>query len=119
VLINRINAHDGSLGRHLVRALKADRELASLPVMLLSDHAAVQAQAIALGAVPGFGKSRRHEPETRELLCAALDVPTLGGAPTAPSRGLGPSDHPAAPPWSAGAYSVRSSSRSVATETRW
>ncbi len=57
VLVNRVTDSDGSMGLDLIRTLKADAELAEVPVMLVSNHADAQQAAIGLGAVPGFGKA--------------------------------------------------------------
>lgn len=57
VLVNRIGDADGRPGVDLVRAIKADSRLAEIPVMLVSNHEEAQAEAVAAGAEPGFGKS--------------------------------------------------------------
>lgn len=72
VLVNRLTDADGSQGLELIRALKGDPSLSSLPVMLVSNYARAQADAVALGALPGFGKSELRDPKTREMLEAAL-----------------------------------------------
>lgn len=56
VLVNRLLDADGSPGLELIRAIKADPGLASIPVMLVSNYPESQAQARELGALPGFGK---------------------------------------------------------------
>ena len=56
VLVNRIFDADGSKGIDLIRSIKADPELARVPVMLVSNYAEAQAEARELGALPGFGK---------------------------------------------------------------
>jgi two-component system chemotaxis response regulator CheY len=57
VLVNRISDRGGARGVDLIRRLKADPELASVPVMLVSDIESAQVEATNLGALPGFGKS--------------------------------------------------------------
>jgi two-component system chemotaxis response regulator CheY len=57
VLVNRISDLDGARGVDLIRRIKADPALASLPVMLVSDYASAQSEATSLGALPGFGKT--------------------------------------------------------------
>jgi two-component system chemotaxis response regulator CheY len=57
VLVNRVFDRDGTRGVDLVRALKADPALSSVPVMLVSNHASAQGEAVRLGAVEGFGKA--------------------------------------------------------------
>jgi PleD family two-component response regulator len=62
VLVNRVFDADGSAGVDLVRALKADEELNSVPVMLVSNYEDAQAEAVRAGAVPGFGKAALGQP---------------------------------------------------------
>ncbi len=57
VLVNRIFDNDGTEGFDLIRALKADPELAHVPVMLVSNYEDAQVEAKSLGALPGFGKT--------------------------------------------------------------
>lgn len=57
VLVNRISDYDGSSGLDLIRMITADPALAAVPVMLVSNYPDAQAQAEALGALPGFGKA--------------------------------------------------------------
>jgi two-component system chemotaxis response regulator CheY len=57
VLVNRVTDADGAPGVDLIRTLKSDPALSSIPVMLVSDFTEAQAEAVALGALPGFGKS--------------------------------------------------------------
>jgi CheY-like chemotaxis protein len=57
VLVNRVFDGDGTEGLDLIRAIKADPKLASIPVMLVSNYEDVQVEAQSLGALPGFGKS--------------------------------------------------------------
>jgi CheY-like chemotaxis protein len=57
VLVNRRFDWDGGPGLDLIRAMKADGELASVPVMLVSNHADAQKEAMAAGAIRGFGKA--------------------------------------------------------------
>jgi two-component system chemotaxis response regulator CheY len=68
---------DGTLGIDLIRAMKSDPQLAHLPVMLVSNFAEAQAEALALGAMPGFGKSELSSAKTRERLQAVLGVGPL------------------------------------------
>src|SRR5437764_6697953 len=57
VLVNRVFDDDGTPGVDLIRAIKAEPELAGIPVMLVSNYQDAQAEAKALGALPGFGKA--------------------------------------------------------------
>ena len=72
VLVNRVGDADGAPGLDLIRALKGDPALASVPVMLVSNYADAQAEAVSLGALPGFGKSELGAARTREKLARAL-----------------------------------------------
>ena len=72
VLVNRVGDLDGAPGLDLIRALRAEPGLASVPVMLVSDLADAQADASSLGALPGFGKSSLSDPATLERIAAAL-----------------------------------------------
>lgn len=71
VLINRVLDRDGADGIALIRDVVAQYQ-GSLAVMLVSDYPQFQQQAVEFGAVLGFGKSRLHSSETRELLRACL-----------------------------------------------
>lgn len=57
VLVNRVGDADRARGLDLIRTLKADADLANVPVMLVSNHDDAQAEAVDAGALPGFGKS--------------------------------------------------------------
>jgi two-component system, chemotaxis family, chemotaxis protein CheY len=72
VLVNRIGDLDGAPGVDFIRSVKTDHALASTPVMLVSNLADAQAEAIALGALPGFGKAEIQSPATRTRLADAL-----------------------------------------------
>lgn len=58
VLVNRQFDHDGTEGVDFIRDLKADRELASVPVMLITNFPEYAQEAVKLGAEPGFGKAQ-------------------------------------------------------------
>lgn len=58
VLINRRMHADGREGVELIRRLKSDAATAATPLMLLSNFPEYQAQAVAAGAAPGFGKDQ-------------------------------------------------------------
>lgn len=68
VLINRKLDADYSDGIDILRAIKADAELASVPVMLVTNFPEHQQAAIAAGAEEGFGKARLADQATREKL---------------------------------------------------
>lgn len=68
VLVNRKLDQDYSDGIDIIHALKADEKLAALPVMLITNHAEYQQQAVAAGALPGFGKKELYNDSTQENL---------------------------------------------------
>jgi len=72
VLVNRVFDGDGSSGMALIRAIKADPELADVPVMLVSNYPEAQAEAGKLGALPGFGKGDLGRGRSVAALDAAL-----------------------------------------------
>ncbi len=74
VLVNRKYDADYSDGMDLIRAIAADAALAATPVMLVSNYDDAQAEAIAAGALPGFGKAALREPATRERLASILQA---------------------------------------------
>lgn len=56
VLINRKLDADYSNGTDILRTIKADPVLAAVPVMIITNYKEHQENAVALGAVYGFGK---------------------------------------------------------------
>jgi len=68
VLINRKLDADYTDGLDILKQIKSDPVLAATPVMLVTNYPEYQAEAIAAGAEPGFGKSEYGKPETRERL---------------------------------------------------
>lgn len=72
VLVNRQLDLDGSDGLDIIRAMKADETLASIPVMLITNYPEYQARAVTLGAEQGFGKSELQSPATKEKLARFL-----------------------------------------------
>jgi len=62
VLVNRLLDTDGSSGQVVIRAIKADEQLRDLPVMLVSNYDDAQAEAVRVGAAPGFGKAALGQP---------------------------------------------------------
>ncbi len=57
VLVNRLLDYDGTRGLEIIRQIKADEALSAIPVMLVSNHADAQHEALDAGAVRGFGKA--------------------------------------------------------------
>ena len=74
VLINRKLDHDYSDGTAILAQIKAEPEYSELPVMLITNYAEHQTTAVALGALPGFGKLEINSPETHAKLASVLDV---------------------------------------------
>jgi CheY-like chemotaxis protein len=68
VLVNRRLDADASDGLEVIRHIKADPQLASIPVMLVSNYAEYQQQAVAAGAEMGFGKAELAAASTRKRL---------------------------------------------------
>jgi two-component system, chemotaxis family, chemotaxis protein CheY len=74
ILVNRVFDRDGYLGLELIRSLKGDPALAGIPVILVSNYADAQAEAVALGALPGFGKGDLSSAKARETLDPILKL---------------------------------------------
>lgn len=74
VLVNRVLDEDSSSGLDLIRQLKADPALARIPVLLVSNYVDAQAQAVALGALRGFGKNDLGRPAARAAIAAAFQA---------------------------------------------
>lgn len=72
VLVNRLLAVDGSSGLELIRWMK-EQNLPT-PVMLVSDFPEAQEQAVELGAIKGFGKSRIDAADTIKLIKHAMKL---------------------------------------------
>jgi CheY-like chemotaxis protein len=68
VLVNRVFDRTAEEGLDLIRKVKADAKAGAVPVMLVSNFPESQAEAVAAGAVPGFGKAALAEVGTREKL---------------------------------------------------
>jgi CheY-like chemotaxis protein len=72
VLVNRVADADGAEGIELIRAMKDDSKLSGVPVMLVSNLAEAQEEAVAAGARMGFGKSELSGEVATERIGAAL-----------------------------------------------
>lgn len=68
VTVNRKLDSDYSDGLEVIKAIKADAKLSNVPVMLVTNYAEHQAEAVTAGAVPGFGKLTLRDPATIVLL---------------------------------------------------
>ena len=78
ILVNRKLDCDYSDGTEVIRSIKANPEFSGIPVMLITNHEEYQKEAIAIGALPGFGKLQLREPRTRDLLAAILAPVSTG-----------------------------------------
>jgi CheY-like chemotaxis protein len=72
VLINRKLDRDYSDGTEILKQIKADPEIASTPVMIITNYPDHQEEAVALGAERGFGKLEYNDPATKEKLTKFL-----------------------------------------------
>ena len=72
VLVNRKLDRDYSDGLEIIKAIKADPQLAPTPCMLISNYADQQQLAVAAGAEYGFGKKELRSPATHERLSRFL-----------------------------------------------
>ena len=73
VLVNRVFDTDGDSGIGFIQAMKRPGSgLTDIPVMLVSNYEKSQAEAIAHGALPGFGKSELQAGATRQRISAVL-----------------------------------------------
>jgi CheY-like chemotaxis protein len=69
VLVNRVLDADGSDGMAIIEELLS---IGAAPVMLVSNYPEYQAKAVAMGALPGFGKAALREPGTLAMLQGVL-----------------------------------------------
>ena len=77
VLINRKLDRDQSDGLEIIRDIKADNQLADVPVMLITNFAEHQQMAVSAGALPGFGKAALFTEETQQRLSGVLGSRSL------------------------------------------
>lgn len=71
LLVNRVldGAFSAGGGIDLIRAIAKRKEKPAM--MLVSNYAEAQAEAVAAGALPGFGKSQAYDAATAKLLQGA------------------------------------------------
>jgi CheY-like chemotaxis protein len=72
VLVNRKLDQDYSDGLEVIKAIKADAALASLPCMLITNYPDQQEVAVAAGAEYGFGKKELQTEQIRSRLAKFL-----------------------------------------------
>lgn len=68
VTVNRKLDRDYSDGLDVIKKIKSDPEVGSVPVMLVTNYDEHQQEAMDAGAVMGFGKLALQDEATRELL---------------------------------------------------
>lgn len=72
VLINRKLDADYTDGLEILKAIKADPELQTVPTMIVTNYEDHQKEAVAAGAEYGFGKLEYQKPATFERLAKVL-----------------------------------------------
>jgi len=72
VLVNRKLDQDYSDGLDVIKRIKADAKLKSIPCMLLTNYPDQQQTAVAAGDEYGFGKKSLYDKETHERLAQFL-----------------------------------------------
>ncbi|MCC6508321.1 MAG: response regulator [Pirellulaceae bacterium] len=72
VLVNRKLDHDYSDGIEIIKLIKSQPELATIPVMLITNSPDHQELAVAAGALPGFGKLELNTETTHQRLAAVF-----------------------------------------------
>lgn len=73
VLVNRLLDADGSAGIDVIKEIKSNPKLQATPVMLVSNYADAQAEAVEAGAIDGFGKGSLGDPDTLERVRPYLE----------------------------------------------
>jgi CheY-like chemotaxis protein len=86
VLVNRKLDIDYSDGLEVVRRIKTDPAISSVPVMLVTNYPEHQEAAMASGAIRGFGKLEYDKPETLSRLAAVLGEPAASQTSKAIAR---------------------------------
>lgn len=79
ILINRKLDIDYSDGIEILRVLKRTPPFDTIPVMLITNYPEHQQQAMAEGAVLGFGKLELSTPETKQKLVPFLNASPVQG----------------------------------------
>jgi CheY-like chemotaxis protein len=63
VFVNRVFDADGMSGMELIQQIQADEQLRYTRMMLVSNYEDAQREAVAAGALPGFGKAALGHPQ--------------------------------------------------------
>ena len=74
VLVNRKLDVDYSDGLEIIKQIKSDAKLASVPCMLITNYADQQQVAVAAGAEYGFGKKELYADATQQRLKKVFNV---------------------------------------------
>lgn len=74
VLVNRKLDADYTDGIDVLKRIKADAKTRHIPVMLITNYPEYQEQAMAAGAIRGFGKDQLRSSETVTLLKNVLSA---------------------------------------------
>jgi len=74
VLVNRKLDQDYSDGLEVIKQIKADASLKSIPCMLITNYSDQQEAAVAAGAEHGFGKKGLYDKETQQRLARFLSA---------------------------------------------
>ena len=72
VTVNRKLDQDYSDGMEVIKQIKADPQLSSIPVMLVTNFDEHQQLAVKAGCVRGFGKLSINDAATKEMLAPFL-----------------------------------------------
>ena len=75
VLVNRKLDIDYSDGLSVIQNIKSSPDIQAVPFMLVTNYDMHQREAVALGAVYGFGKLELNSPHVHERLAAILGEP--------------------------------------------
>lgn len=74
VLVNRILDATGESGVEVIRSLEPEIRAGRVRTMLVSNYPEAQEEAVAAGALRGFGKAALHDRETVSRLAAVLPL---------------------------------------------
>jgi two-component system chemotaxis response regulator CheY len=74
VLVNRKLDQDYSDGLEIIKQIKAEKNLAAVPCMLITNYPDQQQVAVAAGAEYGFGKKELYAAETQARLAKFLSA---------------------------------------------